>query len=234
MPDFIPVRRKNAVDPEAGTVLHHDHRLADAPAELVLRYAAPLQPIVEDRARGEDSLRDSGQVGVLHADVHFRLRDGGARDPRAHEPRTDDAEAMNSDRRWRIGNAGVLLELIRSKEDLNQFARDIGDGELTEELRLPFQPLGDAVAHAVLDRLERSEWGRIMPAGFLQDLFPSGAIDAKSAQRIAIEQETHDATATLALRSPAAGHPSRGTDRDLSENCGRDQLVDHSQTECFG
>src|SRR2546422_11761439 len=105
----------------------------DEPGVLVLRDAAPLQPIVEDRARGEDSLRDSGQVGVLHADVHFRLRDGGARDPRAHEPRTDDAEAMNSDRRWRIGNAGVLLELIRSKEDLNQFARDIGDGEPTED-----------------------------------------------------------------------------------------------------
>src|SRR6266852_3981687 len=33
MPDFVAVGRENAVYPEARTVLHHDHRLADAPPE---------------------------------------------------------------------------------------------------------------------------------------------------------------------------------------------------------
>ena len=104
---------------------------------------------------------------------------------------------------------------------------------MTEKLRFPLQPFGDSVAHAVLDRLECGEWGGIMSAGFLQHLFARGAIDKAPAQRIAIEQKAHDAAAALALRSPAAGHPPCGADRDLGEDRGSDQLVHHSQPKCF-
>ena len=92
----------------------------DEPSVLVLRDAATFQSIVEDRARGENSLRHSAQIRILHAHVDFCLGDGGARYSRAHEPRADDRQTMDPDRRRRIGNAGILLELIRREEDLHQ------------------------------------------------------------------------------------------------------------------
>src|SRR5205814_6268534 len=101
---------------------------------LVGRDAPPLEPVVQDLARGGKPLGDSRQISVLHAHVHARLGDRRARYARAHEPCAHDAQAAHDGGSRRVGDPEVLLESGGGEKDLDQLTRDVSDGELPEQL----------------------------------------------------------------------------------------------------
>ena len=203
----------------------------DQPGVLVGRDAASLEPVVEDLARGGEPLRDPRKIGVLHADVYTGLSDRGARNARPHEPRAHDAEpADDGGRRW-VGDPEVLLERGGGEEDLDQLARDVGDGELAEQLRLALQPLHHAVLEPVLDRLQRRERRRVVATRLREDLLPGRPEDQAPAQRVAVEQPPPEATRPLAPRAPTARHALRGGDGHVLEDGGVHQLIHDAQPE---
>ena len=99
----------------------------DEPSVFEFCDAAPLQPVIEDGAAREHSLRDAGEVGVLHPHIDLRLGHGGPGDARTHEAGADDAESLHTDVRRRVRHAGILLELIRREENLYELAGDVRD-----------------------------------------------------------------------------------------------------------
>src|ERR1041385_4088398 len=155
----------------------------------------------------------------------------GAGDPRSHESRTDDAEPLDTNRRRRVLDSGILFELVRREEDLHELARDVGHRELAEQLRLALQSLGHAVLETVLDRVERGERRRIVAAGALEHLLAGAAEHERAPQRIAVEQEAEQTALPLALGAPTAGHAAGRGERDVRENGRRHELVDHAAPE---
>src|SRR5207247_1004836 len=178
----------------------------------------PLQSIIENPARSESALAHAGHVGVLHAHVDFGLRHRGAGDAGAHEARTDNAKSLDTHRRRRVRDAGIFLELIRRKKDLDQFAGDIGHRELSEQLRLAFQAFGDAVLQSVLYRLERGQRCGVVSTGPLEHQFARAAEREPPAERIAVEQKSEKAAGALAFGAPVARHALRGGQRDVGED----------------
>src|SRR5439155_10520453 len=133
--------------------------------------------------------------------------------------------------RRRVGDPEVLLEGGGGEEDLDQLARDIGDGELAKQLRLALQPLRHAVLEPVLDRLERGERCRVVAARRREDLLPGCPEDQPPAERVAVEQPRPEATRPLAPRAPAARHALRCGNGDVFEDGAMHELVDDAQTE---
>ena len=203
----------------------------DEPRVLVLGDAPAFETIIENRARGEDPLRDTGHVGVLHSDVDLGLRYRGARNARTHEARANDAQTLHALGRGGVRNPRILFQLVRGEKDLDELAGDIGHRELAKQLSLALQSLGQAVLQAVFDGLERGERSGVMSAGPLEHLLARRAKDDAPAQRIAVEQESHESAGPLAFGSPAACHAPRRGDRDFGQNRRRNQLIDHSQPE---
>src|ERR1041385_5296625 len=155
----------------------------------------------------------------------------GAGDPRSHESRADDAEPLDTNRRRRVLDSGILFELVRREEDLHELARDVGHRELAEQLRLALQSLGHAVLETVLDRVERGERRRIVATGALEHLLAGAAEHERAPQRIAVEQEAEQTALTLTLGAPTAGHAAGRGERDVRENGRRHELVDHAEPE---
>src|SRR3989454_592299 len=165
----------------------------DEPGVLVGGNAAPLEPVVEDVARRSEALRNPREIGVLHAHVHPRLHDRGARNARPHEPRAHDPEAAHdSGLRW-VGDSEVLFESGRSEKDLDQLTRDVGDGELPEQLRLALQTFRHAVFESVLHRFQCGERRGIVAARLGQDLLSGAAENQRPTQWVAVEQPSAEA-----------------------------------------
>ena len=140
---------------------------------------------------------------------------------------------MHTHGRRGIRDARILLELIGREEDLDELAGHVGHGELAEQLRLAPQSFRHAVPQAVFDGVEGGGRGRIIPAGALEHLLAGHTKDEPASERIPIQQEAHEATLAPAPGSPPAGHAARRRERDLAEDRGRHQLVDHPQAEGF-
>src|SRR5216684_8724452 len=203
----------------------------DEPGVLVGGDAAPLEPVVEDVARRSEALRNPREIGVLHAHVHPRLHDRGARNARPHEPRAHDPEAAHdSGLRW-VGDSEVLFESGRSEKDLDQLTRDVGDGELPEQLRLALQTFRHAVSESVLHRFQCGERRGIVAARLGQDLLSGGAENQRPAQWVAVEQPSAEPARPLAPWAPPARHALCSGDGDVLENGGMDQLVDDAEAE---
>src|SRR5207237_10891827 len=137
-------------------------------------------------------------AGVAPAAVAPRLRDGGARDARSHEPRAHDSEAPHVAGRRGVRNPEILLERRGSEEDLDELAGYVRYRELREQLGLALQTGTDAVPQAVLHRFERRERSGIMPSRLPQHLLACRAEHHAAAERVAVEQPRHDAAGTCA------------------------------------
>src|SRR6267378_2304632 len=193
--------------------------------------APSLEPVVEDVARRSEALRNPREIGVLHAHVHPRLHDRGARNARPHEPRAHDPEAAHDRRRRWVGDSEVLFESGSSEKDLDQLTRDVGDGQLPEQLRLALQTFRHAAFESVLHRFQCSERRGIVAARLGQDLLSGGAENQRPAQWVAVEQPSAKAARPLAPWAPSARHALRSGDGDVLENGGMDQLVDDAEAE---
>src|SRR5690348_6534661 len=200
---------------------------------LVLRDAPAFEAIIQDLAGRREPLRYPRQIRVFHPHVHAPLRDRGTRDPRTHKTRSDDPEAVHDGGRRRVGDAEILLQGGGREEDLHQLTGHVGDGELTEQLRLTFESCGHAAPQSVLDGVQGGEGGGIIASRLRQDSLPGAAEHEPPAEGIPIEQPAGEPTGAPSARSPPKRHTLRRCDRDVLEDCMRYQLVDDPQAECL-
>ena len=197
----------------------------DEAGVFVLGDAASLEPVVEDLARGEESLRDARQVGVLQPDVHARLGHRRACDPGPHEARPHDAKPLHLRRRRGLRGARGLLQLRGGEEDLDQLAGNVRDREAAEQLRLALQPLGEAMPQAVLDGFERRDGPGVVAPRLLEHLLARHAEHQHPAERVAVEQPADNAAGPSTPGPPAAGQALRRREGDVVKDRGRHQLV---------
>src|SRR5882762_760696 len=229
--EVLEHRLDDELGPAEPAVVIAPREQRDEPGVLVGGDAPPLEPVVEDVARRSEALRNPREIGVLHAHVHPRLHDRGARNARPHEPRAHDPEAAHDRRRRWVGDPEVLFESGSSEKDLDQLTRDVGDGQLPEQLRLALQTFRHAVFESVLHRLQCGERRGIVAAGLGQDLFSGRAEDQRPAQWVAVEQPSAKPARPLTPWAPPARQALRSGDGDVLENGGMDQLVDDAEAK---
>jgi len=141
-------------------------------------------------------------------------------------------EPTTPSRRTSVGGGGLgTPKSFLSWLDLHELAGHVRDGELTEQLRLALQTLGESVRQAVLDRLERRERCRIVSLRLLQHLLPRPAKHEAPPEQVAVEQPPREAARALSLGAPSARHALRRGDGDVPEDCGVHELVDDPQPE---
>ena len=159
------------------------------PLELGTREPAALEPLGEQPGRRPETLSDPDEVGILEPGIHLDVEYRGARDPRAHEARADDAEAADLPRHGGAGrDAVVLLERRGGEEDLHQLARHVTHGQLAERTVLGGESGGDPLLQADAHRLERPQRSRVVAAGLGQHLLLGRAVDHAPAGGGAVER----------------------------------------------
>src|SRR2546426_468997 len=176
------------------------------------------------RGLGDPVDRDRRRVGREH-----RVR-GSRRLDLAQHLLLDPEAAHDSGLRW-VGDSEVLFESGRSEKDLDQLTRDVGDGELPEQLRLALQTFRHAVFESVLHRFQCGERRGIVAPRLGQDLLSGAAENQRPTQWVAVEQPSREAAGPFAPWAPPASHALRGGDGDVLENGRMDQLVDDAEAE---
>src|SRR6266850_7170223 len=166
------------------------------------RKALALDGLVEKRGDLLEPAPERRIVLVLdpRRNAGFRRHVG---DASAHQPRAQDPHLLHLPRLYRgIVDAGVLLQRLRSEEDLYQPPRDVAYHQLAEERRLRAIALVGTLLHADPDRLQRPLRRRVVAMRLAQQRLAGLLEEDPAAHRVVLQREL--------LQDVAAQQPGQG------------------------